>query len=109
MTVTIDKAYTQMAYMKEAKEAVKEFKVAFTDGDLRRMAEEAFDLYLGDILKADVEVFNGDYFGFTPHYQVQLFTYRFSEMFRVWFYLDEKFEVNTNTNAYTIERFERVR
>lgn len=104
MKITIDKTFTESYMMPRTKEQAKEFKEAYTDGDLLRMFRDAYEADTGevseiwnpDIIRCNLEAFPGGYQETDEnHYSVDMLLEGFGVFYKVHFYISQSCVVNT--------------
>lgn len=112
MKITMDKQMTTLAQAAKIRQDMKDFKSAYTDGDLLRAYNDATSNYLsGEVLQAVVEAFPENTYDTDAEarYMVKLFVYDWNEMYQVDYFCDRWLNVNTADNIICGHRtFRRV-
>lgn len=102
MIIKLDKEFIPNDRMEDVRADMKEFKAAYTDGDLKIAFEDATGEYLGnEILKCRVEAFENCPEGeHETVFSVSMLTDGFVEIQRVYFFCDLRLKVNTDEMMY---------
>lgn len=102
MKTSIDKKFVTIEGAKRVREDLKEFKVRYTDGDLRRAFEDAtdFDCY-GDIISCDVCGFGTYETGFS----VKMFIDGLVDVKKISFYCDINLNVSMEKNLIEYRKY----
>lgn len=100
MKITINKEYTEKYMMERTKEQAKEFKEAFTDGDLLRMFREAVgmesELWNLDIIRCNLSAFPGGTMETDEnHYCVEMLCEGNDVFYKLRFYISQSAEIDT--------------
>ena len=125
MKISIDKKFTENYMMARTKEHMKEFKEAYTDGDLLRTFREALNDELGEtncyfidglfdeIKRCELRAFpGGTQEEDTTHYAVDILTEGFRRFTKISFYITQTLNVRLKSwdvfshdwlNLYSIE------
>ena len=119
MKITMDKTLTSVAQVNDLKNAMKEFKAMYTDGDLKRVLLDALQeldeagtiesrnsIWCADILRCDVSsfpTFSTIWVGATYH--VEMVMEKYDRFIRASFYVDHELKVDTKPNMISIQLF----
>ena len=120
MKLTMNKQMTTMAQVAPLKDAMKDFKARYTDGDLRTVmndycsrlnAWEAANALSGDIIRCDVDAFpnNSIYFD-KAWYAVEMVIGRWGNGYTlIRFYVDQNLNLDERPDLITMKVFEEYR
>ena len=115
MKITMDKKFTEVYYMDQVKNDMKEFKARYTDGDLLRAFIDATGQWAsGDIIKCDISAFTAGYlFDNVTSFCVNMIVDEYSSIVRLHFYVDMDLTVDTRGYGdgykfYDIRRYKEV-
>lgn len=117
MKIRLDKNYTQPWMIETIKEAMKEFKEMYTDGDLKRAFEDSTGIYIAynmDIIKCDVEAFDAGYaFNNRAAFKVTMLLDGYNRLARYIFYTDKDLNLdlrtlNDGTKMYSAKVYQEI-
>lgn len=105
MKTTINKNEIKPCNLSNIKTAGKEFKAAYTDGDLLRAYQDQTGDYAnyGEVLRATVELF--EYWDGRAGYLVELLTWNGCNFARISFFTDALLNVTTDPLLITADRY----
>lgn len=117
MRIRINRAYTEAWMVETIKDAMKDFKAMYTDGDLKRAFEDATGIktgYNADIIRCNVEAFDAGYvFGHKPSFAVDMLMEKYDGFTKIHFYVDADLNVDTRTlkdgtKLYSVQEYKEI-
>jgi len=110
MKIKIDKNDIKPCNLNNIKAAGKEFKAAYTDGDLLNAYQRQTDdiTNFGEVLRATVEVFEYSFDG-SAGFMVELLTWNGLQFHKIKFFVDALLNVTVdNPLLITVDRYSRA-
>ena len=101
MKITLSKDMTTISQAQKVKADMKQFKEAYSDGDLKMAVSDLFGgvLYGSAVLSADVKAFPGGYFfNDETHFCVELVCSDWRKFYKVRYYTDLSLSVHESTD-----------
>lgn len=117
MKIRLNKEYTETWMIEAMKEAMKDFKAMYTDGDLKRAFEDATGIdtgYSADIIRCNVEAFDAGYaFNHRPSFMVDMLMEEYDKFTKIHFYVDADLNVDTRTledgkKMYSVKKYKEI-
>lgn len=119
MKITMDKSLTPVAQVKELRNAMKDFKARYTDGDLKRVFLDALceinedrtreaqgAIYCADILRCDVSAFpTYQTIWIGAEYCVEMVLENCNKFVFIRFYVNHDLKVDTRPQLITLRLF----
>lgn len=117
MKIRLNKEYTEAWMVETIKDAMKDFKAMYTDGDLKRAFEDATDIdtgYSADIIRCNVDAFDAGYaFDNKPVFAVDMLMEKHDGFTKIHFYVDADLNVDTRTlndgmKSYSAKEYKEI-
>lgn len=112
MKIKLNKEYTESWNVENIKEAMKEFKVSYSDTDLAIAFRDQTGIITGsgmDVIRVNVEAFDAGWaFGNKASFKVDILLESYTSYVRYHFYCDSNLSIDLRDGLYEAKKFKMI-